>query len=525
MIRKPNTDRITLRIAAAQIRDKAHLAQRLAHRLGLAGPAELPPYRILRRSIDARPRPPCYELVVGIGPAAAAVPLPALPPCLTPAKRRNPPVVIVGAGPAGYFAALELLAHGIRPVVLERGLDVKTRRYDIARLHRAGAVAPDSNYGFGEGGAGAYSDGKLYTRSTKRGDVGRILGCLVAHGADPDILVDAHPHIGSNRLPHIVARMRQTILQAGGEVHFSQRVVDLVQPRGRLRGVATADGREWPAAAVILATGHSARDVYRMLERRGVRLEAKPFALGVRLEHPQELIDRIQYRMAKRPLQLPPATYRLTAQIEGRGVFSFCMCPGGHVIPASTAPGELVINGMSMSGRSAPLANAGMVVEIRLEDIPDLRAGDPLAALSFQAGVEQAVYSAAGGGLQAPVQRMTDFVAGRISAALPPSSYTPGCVAAPVDALLPEFVTRRLQAAMQVFGRRCKGFLTESALVLAVESRTSAPVRVLRDPVSLMAPDLNGLYPCGEGAGYAGGIVSAAIDGQNVARRVAQALE
>jgi uncharacterized FAD-dependent dehydrogenase len=522
---KPITDRITLRIAAAQIRDKVHLAQRLAQTLGFDDPEKLPPYRILRRSIDARPKPPCYELVVGIGPAAAAVPLPALPPPLAPSTHRNPPVVIVGAGPAGYFSALELLARGIRPVVLERGLDVKTRRYDIARLHRAGMVAPDSNYGFGEGGAGAYSDGKLYTRATKRGDVGRILGCLVAHGADPDILVDAHPHIGSNRLPHIVARMRQTILQAGGEVHFSQRVVDLVRQRGQLQGVATADGREWPAAAVILATGHSARDVYQMLQRCGVCLEAKPFALGVRLEHPQELIDRIQYRVAQRPPQLPPATYRLTAQISGRGVFSFCMCPGGHVIPASTAPGELVINGMSMAGRTAPLANAGMVVEIRLEDIPELRSGDPLAALRFQAQVEQAVCNAVGGGLQAPAQRMTDFVAGRISASLPPSSYTPGCVAAPVHDLLPGFVTQRLQAAMEVFGRRCKGFLTESALVLAVESRTSAPVRILRDPATLMAPGLNGLYPCGEGAGYAGGIVSAAIDGQNVARLVAQALE
>jgi uncharacterized FAD-dependent dehydrogenase len=518
---KSPPDRITLRIPADRIQDRTDLARRLALALGLEAGSDPPPFHVLRRSIDARSSPPCYELVVGLGASDPAAPS-FLPPPLAAPRRHGPPVVIVGAGPAGYFAALELLAQGVRPVVLERGLDVKARRYDIARLHREGRVAPDSNYCFGEGGAGAYSDGKLYTRSTKRGDVGRVLACLVAHGAHPDILVDAHPHIGSNRLPRIVTRLRRTILEAGGDVHFGRQVVDLVCRRDRVRAVVTADGREWPAAAVILAAGHSARDVYTMLGRHGARLEAKPFALGVRLEHPQALIDRIQYRLAARPPQLPPATYRLAAQIAGRGVFSFCMCPGGHVIPASTAPGELVINGMSMAGRGAPLANAGLVVEIRLADIPGLRADDPLAALHFQEAVERAVFSAAGGGLRAPAQRMTDFVAGRLSASLPPSSYRPGCVAAPVHALLPEGVARRLQAAFTLFGQRCKGFLTASALVLAVESRTSAPVRIVRDPATLMAPGLDGLYPCGEGAGYAGGIVSAAIDGQNVARRVAQ---
>ena len=514
-------DRVTVRIAPEFIDDAAHLRRRVAAALDTETPEALPPLRILRRSIDARPRPPCYELVVGLGAAAAPPPAPAPLPALPRPTPDELPVVVVGAGPAGYFAALELLAHRIRPVVIERGLDVKRRRYDIARLHRAGPVDPDSNYCFGEGGAGAYSDGKLYTRSTKRGDVGRVLGCLVQHGADPDILVDAQPHIGSNRLPQIVARLRETIVRAGGEVHFGQRVVDIVRHRGRALGVETAAGRQWRASAVILATGHSARDIYTMLQRCPVRLEAKPFALGVRVEHPQPLIDRIQYHLARRPPHLPPATYRLKTKVSGRGVFSFCMCPGGHIIPAPTAPGELVINGMSMAGRGAPRANAGMVVEIRMEDLPVGRSADPLTALRFQQQVERDVYAAAGG-LRAPAQRMTDFVAGRISSSLPSSSYTPGIVSGPVHALLPTAVAERLQSAMADFGRRLNGFFTEDALVLAVESRTSAPVRIVRDPDTLMAPDLAGLYPCGEGAGYAGGIVSAAIDGQNVARRIAR---
>ena len=511
-----------LRIRPAHLGDETRLRRQLRQALGLSAGAPLPPHRIVRRSIDARRGPPVYELRVALGAAAvAAQPLPAL----RPPPPDAPTVVVVGAGPAGYFAALELLEHGIRPVVVERGPDVAGRRKPIAALHRGTGVDTEANYCFGEGGAGTFSDGKLYTRATKRGDVAKVLQRLVDHGADGDILIDAQAHIGSNRLPRIVRSLRETIVGAGGRVHFRQRAVDLVSRGGRVCGVLSADGETFCGRAVIMATGHSARDVYRLLARRGARLEPKPFALGVRLEHPQALIDAIQYRSAERPPGLPPAAYRLRAQVDGRGVFSFCMCPGGHVIPAMTAPGELVLNGMSMAGRGGPRANAGMVVELRLEDLAGDPHDDPFAALGFQRQVEARAWAAAGAGsLRAPAQRMTDFVAARPSASLPQSSYTPGLVPWPVHELLPAPITRRLQAAMRRFDRQMRGFLTAEALVLAVESRTSAPVRVRRDPDTLMAPDLPGLYPCGEGAGYAGGIVSAAVDGQNVARRLARAL-
>jgi len=512
-------DRITLRLDPSRIQDPTLLHRHVAEALGLAADDSLPPYRVLRRSIDARRGRPCYEVTVAVG-AAASPPTPPVP--LKPLGADAPPVIITGAGPAGYFAAMELIEHGLKPVVLERGPDVVTRRYAIARLHRNGLIEADANYCFGEGGAGAYSDGKLYTRSTKRGDTGKVLQRLVEHGADPDILVDAQPHIGSNRLPRIVAAIRHTVLDAGGEIHFGQRIVGLVRRGERVAGVVSAEGEKWLGAAVILATGHSARDVYGWLQETGVGLAAKPLALGVRLEHPQTLIDRIQYRSPVRPSGLPPATYRLKARVDGRGVYSFCMCPGGHIIAASTAPDELVLNGMSMAGRSGSLANAGLVVEIGPEDLPASWADDPLAMLRFQKEIEQAAFAAGGQGLKAPAQRMTDFVAGRLSSSLPASSYRAGLVSWPVHTLLPDPVASRLRAAMASFGRRMKGFLTEEALVLAVESRTSAPVCILRDPETLMAPGFVGLYPCGEGAGYAGGIVSAAVDGQNVAGRIAR---
>lgn len=513
-------ERIILRLPPYQAQDPARVRRRLAE-VAQRHPDTLPPYRILRRSIDARRGRPCYEITVGLGQAAALPPpLPPLGPIGADAK----PVMVVGAGPAGYFAALELIEHGLRPIILERGPDVTARRYAIAGLYRSGLVDAEANYCFGEGGAGAYSDGKLYTRATKRGDVGKVLQRLVHHGADPDILVEAHPHIGSNRLPRIIAKLRQAILDAGGQVHFGRRVVGLLRRGGRVHGVVSAGGEEWHAEAVILATGHSARDVYAWLLACGVQLVAKPLAIGVRIEHPQPLIDRIQYRSPARPAGLPPAVYRLKTRIDGRGVYSFCMCPGGHVIPASTAPGELVLNGMSMAGRSGPLANAGLVVEVDLADLPPEAAQDPLALLKYQQSIEQAAFAAGGQGLSAPAQRMTDFVAGRPSRGLPAGSYRPGLVPWPVHTLLPAPVAMRLQAAMAAFGRQMKGFFTEEALVLAVESRTSAPVCVLRDGETLMAPGFDGLYPCGEGAGHAGGIVSAAVDGQNVARRIARRL-
>lgn len=504
--------------------DRIHLpdAVRLAV-LEKAGLPNSPEFvtRIVRRSIDARSRMPRFALQVAIAPQDAPEPEWAeFRPVALTGKR----VVIVGAGPAGYFAALSLLEHGITPVVLDRGKDVNERRKDIRKLYTEGLVNPDSNYCFGEGGAGTYSDGKLYTRSSKRGNVGRILDLFVAHGASPDIRIDAHAHIGSNKLPGIVRNLRQAILDAGGEVHFNTRVTDLLLDNGVATGVRLADGEIVSGEAVILATGHSARDIYRMLVAREVPVEAKPFALGVRIEHPQPLIDRIFYHHSPRHPNLPAASYRLTAQVEGRGVFSFCMCPGGYVVPASTAPGELVLNGMSMAERNAEFANSGLVVELRLEDIPGVQ-DDPLAGLVFQAAVEQAMFRAGDGVTQkAPAQRATDFLQGRISSNIGRTSYVPGAYAAPLHELLPEDVARRLGQGLVALGRKNKGYDSEEALLLGVESRTSSPVRIPRDRETMAHPAVPGLYPCGEGAGYAGGIVSAAMDGERVAHAVAAKL-
>ncbi len=432
--------------------------------------------------------------------------------------RRAAPVVIVGAGPAGLFAALRLIEGGLRPIVLERGRDVRGRRRDVARLNREGIVDTESNYCFGEGGAGTFSDGKLYTRSTKRGDVERILRILVQHGAPPDILVDAHPHIGTNRLPGVVQALRRTIVAHGGEVRFETRVDDLVATDGRVRGVVTADAERIEGRGVILATGHSARDVYALLHRRGLRLEAKPFALGVRVEHPQALIDRVQYHAARRPPGLPAAAYSLVTRVEGRGVYSFCMCPGGIICPAMTAPDEVVVNGWSPSSRSSRFANAGIVVETAVGD-----AADVLAGIALQAGIERAAAAAAGGDAVAPAQRLADFVDGRVSADLPDCSYVPGVRPVDLAAVLPPPITATLRAALVHFGRTMRGWLTNDAIAVGVETRTSAPVRIPRDATTCMHPDAPGLFPCGEGAGAAGGIVSAAMDGERCARALLEA--
>lgn len=433
-----------------------------------------------------------------------------------------PQAVVVGAGPAGLFAALRLIECGIRPMVLERGKDVDARRRDVAEISRSETVDPDSNYCFGEGGAGTFSDGKLYTRSSKRGDVGKILRILCQHGADEDILVERHPHIGTNRLPDIIANIRRTIIARGGEVRFSTRVTGLVKnDAGRVTGVTTSQGENICApAGVIMATGHSARDTYRMLHEEGVPVEAKGLAVGVRLEHPQSLIDQIRYHNPQgRGKWLPPAEYTLLTRVDGRAVYSFCMCPGGVVIPASSAPGELVVNGMSGSTRSGRWANSGMVVEVLPEDVP----GDnPLRMMAWQEQIERTFFADGPSGLSAPAQRMTDFVEGKTSETLPASSYPPGVHSSRVDKLLPGGVSRRLREGFKEFGRKQRGFLTADAIVLGNETRTSAPVRLLRDKETFES--LPGLYPAGEGAGYAGGIVSAALDGENAASALAAAL-
>ena len=468
--------------------------------------------RVVRRSIDARSRMPKFLLRVAVGGGERSA------SAFRPAALGGKRAVVVGAGPGGYFAALTLLEAGIRPVLLERGRDVRSRLKDVKKIYSEGLVNPHSNYCFGEGGAGTYSDGKLYTRATKRGDTDRILDLFVSFGASADIRVDAHPHLGSNVLPRLVRAMREAILGAGGEIHFGAHVADLILESGRASGVVLAGGEKVEGDAVILATGHSARDIYELLHRRGVLIEAKPFALGVRIEHPQTLVDRMFYHHSPRHPALPAASYRLACQTAERGVFSFCMCPGGFVVPASTAPGELVLNGMSLASRSAPFANAGLVAEVRPADVPGT---DPLALLRFQAGVERAMFRAGDGVTQrAPAQRVPDFLQGRLSGALGKTSYVPGVYAAPVHELLPGFVTRALREGLSILGKKHRGFDSAEATLLAAESRTSSPVRIPRDRETLMHPEVAGLFPCGEGAGYAGGIVSAAMDGVAVASAV-----
>jgi len=477
-------------------------------------------YRIARRSVDARRSRPRFRLQVELDPDRVAPEF-----RFSPVPSR-PAVIVVGAGPAGYCAALELIELGIKPVVLERGPEVETRRKSIARLLRHGEIDPDANYCFGEGGAGAFSDGKLYTRSHKRGDIGRLLHLLVYHGASTDILVDAHPHIGSDKLPTLIRNIRHTIIDCGGEVHFNAAVSDVLISNGAANGVRLKNGGALYADAVMLAVGHSARRIYRQLHAAGIAIEAKPLAIGVRVEHPQRLIDAIQYRQTPRHPNLPPATYGLSCQSDGRGVYSFCMCPGGMIVPTATETCELAINGMSFSGRRGPFANAGLVVELRPEDVEDFDTRRPFGYLELQQDLERRAFLMGGArGQQAPAQRMTDFMRGRHSATLPATSYLPGVISSPLHTLFPDSVVLRLRQALKDFDRRLKGFVSEQALVVAIESRTSAPVRIPRDSGTLMHPQVPGLFPCGEGAGYAGGITSSAMDGQKAARMVAQYLK
>lgn len=484
--------------------------------------------RLVRRSIDARGRHPVVrmaaDIFVGEDP-------PATRPLIKDLKMARPDqrVVIVGAGPAGYFAALELLQFGITPVILDRGKDVRERRRDLRAIQQDGVVDPNSNYCFGEGGAGTYSDGKLYTRSHKRGDIDKILHLLVEHGATPDILVDSHPHIGSNKLWSVVQSIRETILRHGGEVHFGSKVVDFVidhKPVSKITGVVLEDGTLVEGQAVVLATGHSARDIFQLCVNHGVAIEAKPFAMGVRVEHPQAMIDEIRYRQRPREKHLPAASYSVVCQVDGRGVFSFCMCPGGLIVPAATSPGEIVVNGMSMSRRDSPFANSGVVVAVEPEDWAHLEGEHgPLAGVELQAQLEKAAFASNTDGSQrAPAQRLGDYLTGSVSSTIPATSYIPGHVSVDMRTILPPAIDRRLRSALVEFNKPVPGYISNDAVIVGVESRTSSPVRIPRDPKTLAHVSVERLYPCGEGAGYAGGIMSAALDGQNVARAIAETI-
>lgn len=438
--------------------------------------------------------------------------------------KNAPEVCIVGSGPAGLFAALQAITLGLKPVIFERGKDVRSRRRDLAALNKQGLVDPNSNYCFGEGGAGTYSDGKLYTRSKKRGDVMQVLRWLVHFGASNDILVDSHPHIGTNKLPKLITSIRETIIKAGGEIHFETLMTDIFVEDGILIGIELNHKKKYNCRHLILATGHSARDVFYLLHKRKIGLKAKPFALGVRVEHAQELIDRIQYHGRVSDEFLPPASYQLVTQVENRGVYSFCMCPGGIIAPCATQPGEVVTNGWSPSKRNNPYANSGIVVSIEPHDLQEYTPDNPFICLDFQSKVERDCHQVAGGLQQVPAQRLLDFVQGRKSADFPRSSYQPGITSVDLNQVLPPIISRRLKQAFVDFGKKMQGYLTNDAVIHAPESRTSSPVQIPRNPETLMHPDVAGLYPCGEGAGYAGGIVSAAIDGMKCMAAVYQTI-
>ncbi|RNI30648.1 NAD(P)/FAD-dependent oxidoreductase [Rufibacter latericius] len=505
--------------------DPALLEREILQQAGLTHPEKAAFIHKIKRSIDARGRKVQVkvraDVYTQIPDLSVLLPTYEYPEVKPTAKR----VLIVGAGPAGLFAALRCLELGLKPVVVERGKDVRARRRDLAAINKEHIVNPDSNYCFGEGGAGTYSDGKLYTRSKKRGDVQRILQIMVQHGATTDILFDAHPHIGTNKLPVLIAEMRETVLKAGGEIHFNTRVTDFILEKNQMKGVITADGSSIEGEAVILATGHSARDIYELLNAKNILIEAKPFAMGVRVEHQQSLIDGIQYHCdGDRGMHLPAASYSLVQQVaykgQERGVFSFCMCPGGFIVPSATAPGEVVVNGMSPSRRDSKYANSGIVVAVNLEDM-DLKQHGALAGLRLQQALEQKAWASAGGTQVAPAQRLHDFVKGKVSSSLLDTSYQPGLASVDMREVLPPMIGERLRGGFQEFGYKMRGYLTNDAQIVGVESRTSSPVRIPRDKETLQHPQIQNLFPCAEGAGYAGGIVSAAMDGERCAEQVA----
>jgi hypothetical protein len=513
---------IELTLSPEVAADVHRYAPRVAHALGVSE-HDIALLRVVRRSIDARQRQIKVHLTVEV--YIDTEPLPQEIHFDYPQVEHRPEVVVVGSGPAGLFAALRLIELGFRPIVLERGKQVLERKKDIAQINRNAAVNPESNYAFGEGGAGTFSDGKLFTRSKKRGDYNRALQALVFHGASEEILYEAHPHIGTDKLPRIISHICQTIVDHGGEVRFDCRVTGICLHEGCIQGVMCGDERI-EVQAVVLATGHSARDIYKMLVRDGVRVVAKPFAMGVRIEHPQHLIDAIQYHTTEHNEYLPAASYSLVCQQGGRGVYSFCMCPGGFIVPAMTDATESVVNGMSPSRRNSPYANSGMVTEICEEDYASLRdKWGELAGLYLQEQLEQNARRHGGSAQVAPAQRVADFVAGKASATLPSTSYIPGIIPSRLDEWMPPFIATRLRTGIATFGKRMHGYLTNEAIVVGVESRTSTPVRIPRDGTTLMHPEVEGLFPTGEGAGYAGGIISAALDGERIAEAVVRYIE
>lgn len=481
-------------------------------------------FKIIRRSVDARRKNIRVNLSVTLytvddGPSAKPEPF------MARDVSKCSEVIIAGAGPAGLFAALRMIELGLRPVIIERGREVSSRKRDIARISRNHIVDPDSNYCFGEGGAGTFSDGKLYTRSKKRGDNKRVLELLSLHGADESILYDSHPHLGTDKLPSIITGIRKSIIDSGGIVMFEKRISDILVEAGRVKGVVTSGNEIFRSPFLVLATGHSARDIYHFCASSGISLQRKAFAAGVRVEHPQDLIDSIQYHGNSRGEYLPAASYSLVRQVDGRGVYSFCMCPGGFVVPSATSPEEVVVNGMSPSGRNSPYANSGIVVEIRPEDYHDYDMYGELSGTEFQKYLEREAWINGGGTQRAPAQRLTDFVNGVFSQSLPSSSYFPGTTSSALHSWLPEGMGTRLRKGFREFGSMMKGFLTEEAVVLAVESRTSSPVRIPRDPSTMEHTEVRGLYPCGEGSGYSGGIVSSAVDGMKAAESIAAVIK
>ena len=477
--------------------------------------------RVIKRSVDARKKNIRVNLTIEVCSGKDSA-IPSIAPFIPVDVSDKQVVLIVGAGPAGLFAALRLIELGLCPVIIERGRDVSARKKDIAMISREQIVDPDSNYCFGEGGAGTYSDGKLYTRSKKKGDNTRVLELLCFHGANENIMYEAHPHLGTDKLPGIITEIRKSIVEAGGQFMLEKKVTDFLIDGDSIKGVVTSDNEQFISPYVILATGHSARDIYDICKIRGIELEMKAFAIGVRVEHPQELIDKIQYHGNSRGEFLPASSYNLAKQIDGRGVYSFCMCPGGFIVPSATSQEEVVINGMSPSGRNSPYANSGIVVEIKPEDLTKYSAFGEMAGIEFQKELEREAWKNGGHTQRAPAQRLADFVAGENSASLPKVSYFPGVTSSPLHNWLPKAIGRRLRDGFRLFGQVMSGYLTNDAVVLAVESRTSSPVRIPRDPEKLHHIRISGLYPCGEGSGYAGGIISSAVDGIRVAEAIAK---